>query len=119
MNFLGKGVILALINMLAFYLAGIFVPGFSSPAALSSLAVISLIFTALNLILKPIIKLLLLPIAWITFGLSALAINAVFLLVLDNLREDVIINGLVPLVLGTLFISLVNLLCQRLLLPKS
>jgi hypothetical protein len=41
------------------------------------------------------------------------------LLVLDNLREDVIINGLVPLIIGTLFISIINLICQRLLLPKS
>jgi len=105
--------------MLAFYLAGLYIPGFSAPQLIYPLAIISLIFTALNLIIKPILKLILMPIAWLTFGLSSLAINAALLLVLDNLREDVIINGLVPLIIGTLFISIINLICQRLLLPKS
>jgi putative membrane protein len=105
--------------MLAIYLADRIISGFSAPSALYSLALIAVIFTALNLILKPIIKLILLPVAWLTFGLSSLAINMGMLFMLDILREDVIINGLVPLVLGTLFISVINLICQRLLLHKS
>lgn len=119
MKFLGKAIIITLINMLAVYLAKTAIPGFSAPTEIYPLIVIALILTGLNMVIKPILNLLLTPIAWLTFGLSSLAINLGILFVLDYLREDVIINGLVPLVLGTLLISIVNLICQRLLLPKS
>ncbi|MFA4999232.1 MAG: phage holin family protein [Parcubacteria group bacterium] len=119
MNFIGKSIIIALVNMGGIYLAERFIPGFSAPTGIYSLAVIALIFTGLNLVIKPLLKLALKPIAWLTFGLSSLAINMGLLFVLDYLREDVIINGLVPLILGTLLISFVNLICERLILPKS
>jgi putative membrane protein len=119
MSFIGKAIIITLINMLAIYLAATAIPGFSAPFNLETLALVALILTGLNLIIKPVIKLLLIPIAWLTFGLSSLVVNLGILFVLDYLREDVIINGLAPLVLGTLLISFINLICQRLLLPKS
>lgn len=119
MNFIGRAIIITLINMLAVYLSVTVIPGFSAPLELYPLLIISLILTGLNMVIKPLLNLLLTPIAWLTFGLSALVVNLGMLYVLDYLREDVIINGLVPLVLGTLLISIVNLICQRLLLPKS
>jgi putative membrane protein len=119
MSFIGRAIITTLINTLALYLAKTAIPGFSVPSGLYPLLVIALILTGLNMVIKPLLKLLLTPIAWLTFGLSSLAVNLGMLLILDYLREDVIINGLVPLVFGTLLISIVNLICQRLLLPKS
>jgi putative membrane protein len=118
MKFIGKAIIVTLINMLSVYIATTVVPGFSASLDIKALALIALILTGLSLVIKPIIKLLLSPIAWLTFGLSSLIINSGILFILDYLREDVIINGLVPLVTGALLISFVNLICQRLLLPK-
>ncbi len=119
MSFLGKGILITLINTLAIYLAQIIIPGFNAPTALYPLIIIALIFTALNFTLKPLLKIALFPVALLTFGLSSFAINIGILFVLDYLREDVIINGFLPLVLGTIFISFINLICQQLLLPKS
>jgi putative membrane protein len=118
MSFIGKNIVITLINMLSVYIATTVIPGFSASLDIKSLALIALILTGLNVIVKPVIKLLLTPVAWLTFGLSSLAINSGILFILDYLREDVIINGLVPLVTGALLISIVNLICQRLLLPK-
>jgi len=118
MKFIGKAIIITLVNMLSVYIATMAVPGFSASLDIKALALMALILTGLNIVIKPIMKLLLAPIAWLTFGLSSLVINSGILFILDYLREDVIINGLVPLVIGALLISFVNLICQRLLLPK-
>jgi len=125
MNFLGKSIIITLINALAIYLADSFIPSFNALKTLDSLEnlysliIIALILTVLNFTIKPLLQIALFPVALLTFGLSSLAINAGILFILDYLREDVIINGLVPLVIGAIFISFINLICQRLLLPKS
>ena len=119
MNFLGKFIIIILINMSAFYLAPIIIYRFNAPTELYPLIIVALIFTALNLLIRPLLKLIFFPIALLTFGLSSFVINIGMLYALDFLRKDVTISGLIPLVLGTLFISFINLICQRLLSPKS
>lgn len=118
-NMIGKLILLFLINSICLFVVGRFVPGFVIPAALAELAVIALIFTGLNLILKPILKLILTPVIWLSLGLANLALNALMLIILDKISEMVIISGVVPLVLGTLIITVTNAICQRLLLPKS
>jgi putative membrane protein len=118
MKFLGKALIITIINMLSVYVSTTVIPGFSASLNIRDLVIISLVLMGLNIIIKPVIKLLLSPIAWLTFGLSSLVINSGILFILDYLREDVIINGLVPLITGALLISFINLICQRLLLPK-
>lgn len=116
---IGKLILLFLINSICLFVVGRFVPGFVVPTALAELAVIALIFTGLNLILKPILKLILTPVIWLSLGLANLALNALMLIILDKISEMVIISGVVPLVLGTLIITVTNAICQRLLLPKS
>jgi len=119
MNFLGKFIIIVLINILAIYLAPMVIRGLSMPIELYPLIIVALIFTSLNFFIRPLLKLIFLPIILLTFGLFSFAINIGILYALDFLRKDVTISGLIPLVLGTLFISFINLICQRLLLPKS
>jgi len=119
MIFLGKFIIIVLVNMSAIYLASIIIYGFSAPTKLYPLIIVALIFASLNFFIKPLLKLIFFPIVLLTFGLFSFAINIGMLYALDFLREDVTISGLIPLVLGTLFISFINLICQRLLSPKS
>lgn len=116
---IGKIIILFLINGICLFVAGRFVPGFSVPLAWGELAVVSLIFMGLNLILKPVLKLILTPVIWLSLGLANIALNALMLIILDKISEKVIISGVVPLLVGTLIITIINALCQRLLLPKS
>ncbi len=119
MSILGKGILITLINALAIYLAQEIIVGFSAPTELYALLTIGFILTALNFTLRPLLNIALLPIVFLTFGLFSFVINMGMLFILDYLREDVMIAGFVPLILGTIFISFINLICQRLLLPKS
>ena len=64
------------INALAIYLAVYFVNGISLSGAWTSLIWIALIFGLINALLRPIIKLLTLPLIFITLGLFSLIINS-------------------------------------------
>lgn len=119
MNFLGKAIIFVFINSFALFFAGKVIPGFSVPLDIKELLIAGAVLTALSLLVRPIVKLILLPLVWITFGLADFAISGLMLVVLDNISEKVIISGLVPLILGTLLISITSGICRHLLLPKS
>ena len=49
------------------------------------------------------------PIIILTFGLGIIAVNALIIYLLDILMVNITITGLVPLVYGTLVISLINM----------
>ena len=76
-----------LINAAALIAASLVVPGIhlpkaSGPRDLVTIGAIALIFALINSFLKPIVKLLSLPITLVTLGLVGLFINAAMLLVL-------------------------------------
>ena len=116
---ISKLIILFIINGLCLLTAGHLVPKFVIPLAITDLAIISLIFTGLNLVIKPILRFILAPIIWLSLGVANLALNAFMLIILDKMSEKVIITGAVPLIVGALIITITNAICQRLLLPKS
>jgi putative membrane protein len=68
------------------------------------------VFTAITLVIRPIIKFVLSPIIVLTFGLFNLVINAGLLMIVDKYSEHLTINGLVPLVYGTLIITIINVI---------
>lgn len=97
-------------NGLALVVADHFVDGFVLAASdLKTFIIVALILTALNFILKPLLKLLLGPLIILTLGLGALLVNAVILKVLDFLSPALSIQGLVALLFATIIVSVVNI----------
>lgn len=119
MSLLGKLILLILINGLSLYTCAYFLPAFIMPTGLEQIVVITLLFTGLNLIVKPILKIVLAPIIWLTLGLGAFVINAGLIYSLTQISNGIIIKDLSTLLWATLVVSLVNTICHRLLLPKS
>lgn len=79
-------------------LSGFYVEGFEAAA------VAVLILTILNLTVRPILKLLSLPITCLTFGLFTLVINALMMLLTGNLVRGFVVGGFVnALVLSVLY----------------
>lgn len=78
MNFL----ITLLANMAGIWLASVMVSGITLPvsdgfwSSFFTLAIIGLIFTLLNMIVRPLLKMLTFPIYILTLGLFALVVNA-------------------------------------------
>jgi len=115
----GRLIIIFAINGICLYAAGSLVSGFSVPTGLSELALVALAFTALNLVIKPVLRFILTPVIWLSLGLASLALNALMLVILDKIWDMVIISGAVPLITATLIITVINAICRHLLLPKS
>ena len=97
-------------NVLALLAAKYFISGFNISASLYGLASATMIFTLINLFIRPVLKLILSPIIFITLGLGIILVNALTLYILDYFSADITISGLTPLLYATILISAINLL---------
>lgn len=78
---------------LSFYLTDMVIGGFTIENTLVSFLVASIIFIIFNALIKPIIKLLLLPINLLTLGLFSWLINVLVLYVFDLFYDGISINS--------------------------
>jgi len=95
-------------NAVAILAAAYFIQDFSFTGDFVALIVAAAILTVINLVLRPILKLLFGPLILLTFGLFTIVINAVTLYLLDILSDPLIIEGYIPLLLATILFSVVN-----------
>lgn len=105
MNWIVKLLLSAVSVIIASYiLKGVHVDGF-----LTAL-VIALVISLLNLIVRPILIILTIPITILTFGLFLLVINALIVLLAGSLISGFDVDGLLWAILFSLIVTLVNYL---------
>ena len=111
-------VIQLLINAAALYVAVLVVDGldfnFEREGAWLEFILVALIFGLVNTFLKPVLRLLTLPITMITLGLFLLVLNALLLLLVgwisNELSLGLTVDGFVPALFGSIVISIVGFL---------
>jgi putative membrane protein len=111
-------VIQLLINAAALYVAVLLVDGldfnFDQPNAWLQFALVALIFGLVNTFLKPVLRILTLPITMITFGLFLLVLNALLLLLVgwisSELTLGLTVDGFLAALLGSIVISIIGFL---------
>jgi putative membrane protein len=108
MKFLLRPGVAFVVNVLSLVAAAYFVTGFNMTQAPEEVLWIALVFTGLNFLVKPILKLLLGPLILLSFGLMLVFINMMMLYALDILSENLSIIGVPALLYGALIIGLVN-----------
>ncbi len=109
-------VIQLLINAAALYVAVLVVDGldfnFDREGAWLEFILVALIFGLVNTFLKPVLRLLTLPITMVTLGLFLLVLNALLLLLVgwisNELSLGLMVDGFVPALLGSIVISIVG-----------
>jgi putative membrane protein len=101
-------VIRVLVNAAALWVADKIVDGIELSGDIWQILLIALVFGIVNAILKPILKLLSLPVLIITLGLFAIIINTALLAITAGLMENLTIVGFWSAVLGSLVISVVG-----------
>ena len=112
MGFIKKPLLMLLANGVGLYLATIFVPGINITLDLKNFALVVGALTLINLLLRPIVKLLFMPVIILTLGLGSFLVNAAMLYILDFLLPTVTIEGLVALFFATLILSISNLIVR-------
>lgn len=108
MNTLVRAALHVAVNALALYLAGQWIPGITVPHDWQTLAVAGLVLGLINLIVKPIVKLLSLPFIILTLGLFYLVINGLMLALASFLLDSVQIDGCLPAILGGVLVAVGN-----------
>lgn len=84
-------------------------PDASTNSQIITLIIVALIFGLVNLIVKPVVNLLSLPLLILSLGLFSLVINALMLMLTAGLAGDAFnVGGFWPAVLGALIISIVS-----------
>jgi putative membrane protein len=106
-------IIRILINAAALWLAARYIDGISLTGSLWSILLVALVFGVVNAVLKPILKLLSLPVVILTLGLFTIIINAAMLGITAVLMENFSIDGIVPALLASLVVSVVSAILNR------
>lgn len=95
------------------------VPGIQVHGGFVWLVWIALIFSLINLILGPILRLLSLPLIILTFGLILLVINAALLAITAGLTDHLDVDSFGAALLGGLLIAVFSWLAELLLPVRS
>ncbi len=83
------------LNLTTLYIVSLFFPGLQIPHRLATFIWAAIVWTLLNFLIKPIVKLLLLPINLITLGLFGWAVNVITLFLFQMLISGVVIKSFV------------------------
>lgn len=100
------------LNGLGVVLAAHLVPGIHYSGDLVYLLLTGLVIGALNLLVKPLVTLLSLPLILLTLGLFFLVINGAMLYLASALLSGLAIDGCMPAILGALVLALFNWLVR-------
>ncbi|OGG42114.1 hypothetical protein A3A21_00580 [Candidatus Jorgensenbacteria bacterium RIFCSPLOWO2_01_FULL_45_25b] len=108
MNFFSRLIAHLLGNMIALYAASHLIPGFIFTGGKKELAMAALILTLIHMFVKPIVKLMFIPLIILTLGLFLIIINIGTLYILDIVSSSLTIEGYMALLWATLLISAIN-----------
>ncbi|MBI2065419.1 MAG: phage holin family protein [Candidatus Yanofskybacteria bacterium] len=97
-------------NAVAIYAAVWFVPGFSFTGGIKEYAIAGVVLSLLNMVLRPILKLISMPFIILTLGLFTIVINALLLWLVDYIFDFVTISDIMALVWATIVIGIVNMI---------
>ncbi len=93
MRLIRQIILTLLINVFAVAVTASIIPGITYDYGLQGLLTISIVLGAVNILIKPILKLLSLPIEIATIGICTVAINTAMLLIVDHLLPEFQIIG--------------------------
>jgi putative membrane protein len=101
------------ITAASLWLAAWIVPGIDLSDEIGTILWVALVFGLVNMFVKPIVKLLTLPMLLITLGLFAFVINAALLGLTAWLTDGLTVDGFLAALLGSLVISAAGFVTER------
>jgi putative membrane protein len=108
-----------LLNGLGLWAAAHLLPGVHYSGDLWYLLIAGLVLGLLNLLVKPLITLLSLPLVLVTFGLFYLVINGFLFWLADRLLDGLAVDSFVWAIAGGLFMAVWNLVLRALFESKD
>ena len=106
-------IIKLIIGALAVFAASYLLPGVHIDGFITAI-IVALVLAVLNLLLKPLLIILTIPITILTLGLFLLVINAIIVLVCSALVDGFTVDGFIYALLFSIVISLVTWIMESL-----
>lgn len=103
MNLLG----ILLVNTLTLFVVSYILPGFEV-SSLTSALVASVVIGVVNTFVKPILKLITLPLTFLTLGLWSFVVNVLLLMAIASIVPGFAISGFWTAALASILLSLVG-----------
>lgn len=103
---------------LAVWVTTMIVPGIQVSGGLRNYLVIALILALINATLGTLLKILTLPLAILSLGISLLVVNTAMLLITDRLSESMTITGFWSAFFGAILISIISSLITQITTKK-
>ena len=94
---------------MALYVAYYFVPGFIISGGWKEYLLAGALLGLLNLVVKPVLKMISMPIIILTLGLFTLVINGLLLWTVDYIFDFVAIKDITALLYAVVIVTIVNL----------
>lgn len=110
--FMSKSITRYLIYLSTIFLVSYFYSGFHV-SSISALVVFSLVLFLVNLVIKPLVQLLTLPITLLTLGLFLLVINTLMIMLASSLVNGVYVDGFVSAFLVSLLLAILQSLTKK------
>lgn len=108
MGLFTKVVVKIVANIAALWIATTYVAGFTLIGGLSALVIGGVILAAINLIIRPILKFISLPLLVLTLGTFYIIIFIIVLMIADALIPQLSVSGFPALLWGALIIGVIN-----------
>lgn len=102
-----------LLSCVAVALSAYFTPGVSTGDSVLTVLVVAVVLGVLNTFVKPIIKLLALPVTVLTLGLFLFVINAMMVLLASFVVEGFYVDGFVSALIFSVILSVVSWLLNK------
>lgn len=96
-----------LINATSLWIVTLIVPGVSVSST-ETLAIAAVSLGIVNALIRPVVQLISLPLSIITFGVFALIVNGLMLMLAAWFVPGFVVDGLLPAIIGAIILSLVS-----------
>lgn len=91
------------------------VPGVSMSGGWETTLLVALVWSVITIVIRPVLKLLTLPITIITLGLFSLVLNAFLFWAMSFIVPGFVVAGLWPAVIGAIVLSILTALISKVL----
>ena len=99
----------------AVYLTVSIVPGITVEGGWVTILIIALVWSVINMVIKPVLSILTLPITIITFGLFSFILNALLFWAMTLIVPGFVISGFLAALLGALVLSILSWFIHQIL----
>lgn len=96
------------INAVALWVAASLIDDITLSDDLASILLVAVVFGLVNAFIRPIARLISVPLLVLTLGLFTLVVNAIMLQLTDALTDSITVDGFWTAILGAIVISVVS-----------